>query len=515
MKDTLRVVVFAEGLTESKSACDAAIDRRGLNFTTFYPGGLYGVCSFFISMDSTRPHEFKEKRRVAIYSGIKMIWEGAIDGVVYTSLTNQEGLMVFCTGYWGALLKRRRWDKVWCDTRITEVKWPLYTAAATQEDKFNLDRYNRLKITPAESSFAQYDDLTVHYTMPTGQTIALITGNYEMHEGTQAWITEVYDETGGSSLFRATSSGTSTFSGTPDTGCQTVQFKFYADATQTYDYDMKYYGQVTNVKVYSEAVTPTMTSIVQSIRNHITDLAIDESLISTNSQVLEPAYMEGETIAEYLSKLAAFGDTSLNSWAAGVDVSQKSLATDYKPMLYFEQQPVITDYDYVIRVSDTEGGCQIEMAYDEIVNWIILEYTDINGDRVRVTPDDDATLKDDTSIDQFGQRDGLLRLGSAGVTEAKIYAARYLEWFKYARPRLGRPIVMKGMIRTKSHGHVPISQVRAGKRILVENYLQEIGGSTLIFLITATSYDEDTGRLTITAGTPDPLETLAARRRGI
>jgi hypothetical protein len=184
-------------------------------------------------------------------------------------------------------------------------------------------------------------------------------------------------------------------------------------------------------------------------------------------------------------------------------------------MLYFEQQPALTDYDYVIGLDEIEGGAALEMAYDEVYNWIILEYTDVNGDRVRITPDDDATLTDATSINQYGQRDALLRLGNAGITEAKIYAARYLEWFKYPHLRLTRPITIKGTMRTKANDSVPVSWVRAGKRVKVDNYLQEIGGSGLIFLITGTTYNEDTDKITITTGTPNPLEVLVTRQRGI
>lgn len=517
MRDTLTVVVYQEGLTEYHDAAQRLLNRRGLRFETIYPGGLYSVCSFFIPMRSTDTHEFKERRRVAIFSGLRMLWEGVIDAVTYTSTKGAEGLQVQCTGYWGSLLKRRRWDKIWCDTRLTEEKWVWSITAGMQENKFRADRYNRLRITPVETGMVAYDDASFIYTLPAGQTVDRITGTYAMYEGTQNWQMDIRDVAGGTTLNLINSSGTASFSGTPAAGCGTVGFYFYNIVDCTVDYDLDIYAQITDVKIYTESGTPTVTNIVKSIRNKLSltdEMAIDESQIGENTQVLEPCFMQGETMGDFLSKLAAYGDTSLNPWAVGVKSSQYSLVTDYKPVMYFEQQPAMTDYDLVLRMEEIDGGASITMAYDEVINYIYLEYTDINGNRVRVTPEDDSDLKDDTSIDQFGQRDTVLKLGDTGVTEAKIFARRHLEWFKYARPRLTRPATISGTIRKKDKQSIPVSWVTAGQRVLIENYLQEIGGSNLIFLITQTTYDEESGKLTIVCGTPNPLDVIVARWRG-
>ena len=516
MTNSLKIIIYSTGDTVSQMATHAALSHEGLTFTTFYPGGVFGVANFFVPMKATNPHDFKAGYRVGIFSGLTMFWEGAIDGIVYVSTPSAEGLNIECTGYWGYILKRRRWNKVWCDTRLTENKWPWTITAGMQESKFREDRYNRLRITPVETSFAQYDDASFTYAIPTGQTINRITGTYAMHEGTQAWAIDMKDVGAGTTLFSTISaSGTAAFAGTPDAGCGTVGFYFFNSAACTVDYDEDIYAQITNVKVYGYSGTPTSTAIIKDIRANFTDLSADETLINTNAQVIEPAYMEGETLAEYMSKLAAFGDTSLNTWACGVFRSTGAQAIDHKPVVYFEQQRELTDYEYVIRLDEALGGLKIERVYSEIVNYIILDYTDVNGNRTQITPNDDANLKDDTSIASYGRRDARLNLGNAGETEAKIYARRYLELFKDPKFRMDGNLTLTGNVRTKGTYLVPVFDIRAGLRIMIEDYLQEIGGSGLIFLITATSYNEDTDRITITAGTPNPLETMAARRRGI
>lgn len=515
MSGALKVVIYRSEFNYAASAVADAIDHQDLLFTTMYPGGRFGVCSFFVPINPDMPHQFKAGYRVGIFDNLDMVWEGQIDVLTYVSTSTKRGLKVDCTGYWGTILKRRRFDRVWCDTRMSQDVWELTIDSTTQQDKFNLARPNAIRFSPVETDFLENDDIKLVYTMPTGQTVDRISANYEMYEGTQAWVMSFLDYTTppGTVFATITSSGTSTLYGTPDTGCTSLALKFYSAASQTANYDDDIYGQISNLKVYGISGTITATNIVEDIQAKITTLSTDQSWIGDNSQVIEPAFMEGETVADYLSKIAAFGDTSLNPWAAGVVISKESLTPDYKPLLYYKEQLPLTSYEYKLSIDEMEGGCNIEAAYDEIANWIMIEYTDVNDNRVIVTPDDDSDLKDDTSIAEFGQRDVILRLGSVGVTEAKIYARRYLAWYKDLHYRLTTPIVVKGFIRGTGVGLTPVFKVQAGFRVMIDDFLQEANGSGIIFLITATRYDERTDTMTIYAGTPNPLETLAARQR--
>ena len=512
MSEELTIKIYSSGFDLSATATRAAANHTGLKFSTIYPGGLFSTCSFFVPVKATEPNDFKAGYRVAIFTGMRIIWEGVIDVVAYNT-GSKEGVLIGCTGYWGALLNRRRWNKIWCDTRITEDKWPWTITAGQQEDKFRLNRYDHIRITPVETGFAAYDDASVTYTLPTGQTVNRIEASYELNEGTQAWQIDIKDVTHGSAIVSIASSGTSTFSGTPAADCVSVGVYFFNGSALTYDYDMDVYAQLSGIKVYTEAGTPTLTEIVKDIRAQIKDLSEDETLIGTNTQVIEPAFMEHETIAEYLSRLAGYGDASLNAWAAGVHTSKESLISTYKPTLYYEQQRDLTDYEYIVSVGEIDGGAEIEIAYDQIWNYIILRYTDENGNDVTITPIDDTDLTDGRSVSTYGQRDKLLNLRTSGVTEAKLYARRYLSLFKDPKYRMRKALKVRGYVRQKGAGKIAVSEVRAGMRIMIDDYLQEVGGGGLIFMITGTEYNEDADEVTINTGTPNPMEVLTARTR--
>ena len=483
-----------------------AINHEGLNFTTFYPGGLYGTCSFFIPMKANDPHTWIGSKRVVINNGLEPVWEGDIEIITPLRSNNKEGLQIECTGKWGTVLKRRYWNKIWCDTRLTDKFWEWQETEGTA-DQFRNDRRDRLYIYPSVATFGTTDYAAFRYTMPTGQSIPRITCAFDFNEAAQAWSISAFDVTGGTVVREQTATGTGTWDLTTGGTCAALELRFNSKAAQSIaNYDSGIYGEFTNIKVYGESGTISLDNVVKDIRGHFNELSADEQFISANTQVVEPCFTEWESAADLLTRLSSFGDASNNAWAAGLRPS-----TDGSAILYYEQQPALTDYDYSVRIEEIEGEFKTEWAFDEIVNWIILQYTDENGDQVWITPDDDATLKDTTSITSYGQKEKVLKLGNVGLAEAVNYAIRYKNANRYSKKRLTGPVKKKGFIRTKAKDFVPVSMVRAGTRLLIENYLQELDGSGIMFLITSTAFDEETETLTIRAGTPNPLEVLAGR----
>jgi hypothetical protein len=271
--------------------------------------------------------------------------------------------------------------------------------------------------------------------------------------------------------------------------------------------------QVSNVKLYSEAGSINPTEVFKDIVGQFSSINSDTNYIASNALTVEPCYMEWESLKDFGSKIAAMGDTSYNPWSLGVLSSALARVPDGKPVLFYEQQPALTGYDYILRLDEIEGQVTLDQVFDEITNQISIEYTDDKGVKKFYTYLWDSSLTNTTSVANYGARCKKLSFGNEGIAVAVNYARRYLAWFKDPKWRMASPINVKGTIRTQGRNRIPVCWVRAGQRVMIENYLQEMDGSGITFLITATSYDEDAETLTITAGSPDPLATLAARMR--
>ena len=68
-----------------------------------------------------------------------------------------------------------------------------------------------------------------------------------------------------------------------------------------------------------------------------------------------------------------------------------------------------------------------------------------------------------------------------------------------------------GYIGAKSGQVVPSSQIRAGKRVKIENYLQDLSGTGLTFLISMIECDDRSETVAISTGLPDNLAVFLAR----
>jgi hypothetical protein len=179
-----------------------------------------------------------------------------------------------------------------------------------------------------------------------------------------------------------------------------------------------------------------------------------------------------------------------------------------------EQQPVLTAADYLVRLKEKNLVDDIEAEQDitTVVNWVNLEYQDAQGGNVYVTPDDDATLKDTASIALYGQRegDGPLSVNTTDATLAKNYARRYLAQYKDPQWTVSSGITVCGYIRNAS-GKTPACEIRAGQRVKLENWLNDVNGSGLTFLITATTYNDADETCQISVGKPNNLDVFMAR----
>ncbi|KKL65467.1 hypothetical protein LCGC14_2154670 [marine sediment metagenome] len=242
-------------------------------------------------------------------------------------------------------------------------------------------------------------------------------------------------------------------------------------------------------------------------------VSADTFEIDSNTYSLEPFIADRwESITEILSRAASFGDASFNEWAVGVLASE--LSTDNLPLLYCEQHLALTDYDYAVRVDESNIKPPLDVLrdWDTLHNWIVVQYQDDEGRTQYVTPDDDANLKDATSITDWGQRDHILRAGHATTAVATNLGRRYLAAHKNPQWHMKAPIKVKGYIRGKSGNRIPSSEIRAGKRIKIENFLNDLSGTGLTFLVTKTDYSDRDEVCAIQTGTPDDLAVYLAQK---
>lgn len=494
----LMVEVYSSGTTRIYDPGNELIRAEGIRFSTIYPGGIFGDCSFKIPREVARWWEVNGAQRLVVRNGLVIVWEGKIDNLISALRQDSADVEIKGIGMWGVILGRRRWNKPWCETRIDEAVLPLMITSGTE--KCTMDRNGRIRFTPKGVAWAANAYVRVKYTAPTGETVKRVTFNYDLQEGAQAWELGLADSTF-AALVTVTASGTGSVDHTLATPDNIVYLYFISRAAQTPVEDGTYYGEFSNVKIYTETGSINLTEVAKDCRAKITDLNATDVYIGSNTFALEPFISEGyEEISSILERAAAFGDSSYNRWACYVDDSEKAPSIDGKPVLAVEQQPVLTDYDYVLRLEEIDPDFSFDRYFDELWNWIIVKYTDATGKETWLTPDADATLKNLTSITDYGQRDYVLDAGNGSAATAANAGRTWLAEHKDPRYRMSGAIRVKGSIRSKDGLLIPASQIRAGKRVKIKNFLQDLSGSGLTFLIGQTDYSADDEVCEISAG---------------
>jgi len=513
----LRVEVYSSGLIPVLDVDGSLARAQVISFETFYPGGLFGPAEIFVPRPVTRAWLVREGQRMAIFRGQQIVWEGKI-AAIGMRLSDDQGIILTGAGAWGSLLNRT-WLKVWADNRVSEDRW-VRQSQGDQDAAANIDRLQRIQIGPQAIAWTNGQIVAAfRYTMPTGETIKRVVCSSKNRTSGQSWETRLRDTVGASNIWSHTADGTTVaHDDTLGTPRQYLELQFLSNANQTPAAAV--YGWISGLMVYSETGGITPTSVMQDVRAHLSELNADESKIASNTYVLEPFYTSGaEPINAILSRAAGYGDASYNPWAAYVDASDRAAVPDGKPILCYQPYPDLSAADYLIRLDEgnLEGDVDMERAVlGAVINYIILHYRDdANSRDVWLTPDDNAALKDTASIALWEQQDYVLDAGSANEAEALNWAQRILAANKDARYKLASGVTVKGTLRSTQGPARPVSTVRAGQRVRVENFLSDVVGvadAGLTFLITGTRYTAASESLEITMGLPDQLATYLAQR---
>jgi len=513
--NSLDIIVY-NGTTELDRFLVGTNTADSISIETQYPFGLYGPCSFRVPRDILSSWGIRGANRISIFNGIVPIYEGRITNLKNAVDSAGASALVECAGMWGDLLNRAYIDGMWVDTRMDQANWhpQLWMNASSKVTWEQQDA--RLRITPKNVAFLNTEFASLRYDVQAGKTIKRITYDYDLQEGAQQWTIKIWNGALGNIEPGTTiaATGTGSIDVTLGTATTWLELIFESNANQTPAADGTIYGEWSNMCVYYEAGSINLTEIAKDVVGYlVTDGIVnaDVSKIGTNSLALVPFSITTGTAARILAEAAKYGDSNYNRWAVGVKHSLYAQTPNGKPVIYAEQYPVLTDYDYV--VSMEEAGIQVAQNYDAIVNWVVVEYKDPNGVTKRKDPDSDATLTDAASVALYGKRlppGGALKVDT-NETLALNFARVYLAANKLPQWTASGPIHVKGFIRHKQQFRLPASQIEAGKRLRIENSLQDLSGSGLTFIIQKTRYNDDDETCEITIGVPDDLVTRVNR----
>lgn len=493
-----------------------ASSAMNIRFSTGYPRGLYLDASMELPL---KYGAFPDDRPlgVAIRNGMTTIYDGEIQNIEIMSEAPTRA-MITMSGAWGAYLSRRVRQIMWADNRMMRNIW-VWDESLSAAENTSLDRFNRLRITPKGTQIASAAYSGVTYTMPENRTIKRITFNYDLQESSYAFQIRLRDSIGVSTLWFLNSSGTGSVNHTLVTPRNYLHLQFYSEATQTPPNDGTVYGQFTNIMVYEYTGSINPTEVIKDIADLYGTVSLEDHQIGSNVYGLAPFYsLSPERITDILTRAVSYGDASFNPWAIQILSTDESFAKDGKVLLAFAQYPDLTDFDYIVSLADNNvSPTTITRGFDETYNQIGYSYINsVTGAIEHVTWNDDSSLRDQDSIDKWGQYDYHLNLsGISDSTTAKNVAKRFLEEHKEPSYRMASPLLVRGHIRDKFGANVPVCRVRAGKRIkVVENVMpfQFIAADTSpVFLITQTDYDEYNESVSIQAGTPSGLDVILAR----
>lgn len=528
------ITVYSTGLTEIPDYPRSMEYASNLRFSTGYPGGLYLDCTFYISREIADWWALRGAQRVMVRNGFgQPVYEGYIDSFDYIATDTAQGVQVNCVGAWSKILMSRRIRKIWSDTRTDENTW-AWNVTTQPLELWQVDRTNRVRVMAkggCSYTSATADDAEITYTAPAGQEIKRVTYTYNFNEfAGRSFVMHMEEWTGASWSTittpvdsRISATGTAALDLTCSTSCTKLKMMVYAQAaSDNLDIvaDEKNFASWEKISVYSTSASAVdLPAVVTGVRGlldtinttdyYVTAMGAPRSLIGTESEPSSFGAFDSETLADVLIRAASFGDGNNARWAVGFRHSELAPVPDGKPVIFCEQYPALTDYDFTVRLDEPNllAPLTIKQNFGRIYNYIILRYTDDNDKQVYVTPETDASLKDATSIAAYGQRDYLLDVGNASATLAKGNGYRFLAAYKDPQFELTGPVNVRDAIRTKSGLYGPVCQVRAGFRLRIENFISDLTGTATgaTFLISATNYDDDTETVSITAGPPDGL----------
>lgn len=493
-------------------------EARGLRWQTLWPKG-FGPGAFDLKREVGRRWAVKNAYKIVVRDGpSKILYEGRINDPSFSLGGGDEAVAVSMAGFW-VVLGERFINKWWIDNAAIDLL--LTPASRMVNDTQNRfvttreDNYFQWTCGPGDCSRDKDDDHYRRYTTQKGSNIARVRLNYAMRSGEgirfnvlnvdNSSVLETYYETNSGAVITGSIDHSLTGGTT-----QSVDFRFFVTIDELFDendyiriYDLICYAAM------ADFASPDWGAD-QIIRDA---LSIEASEISSDaSQIDDPGLALThfitrdrwfESLESVILRLAAFGDGSQNTWGGAIWDSFGS--SDNKPWFVFSQEPGIDDREYDTSLAEL-SKFDLADSDDELVNYVIVGFTDSDNRKYGITPDDYATLADTTSISLYGERHGVIDAGNCDETQALEYGRRYLAAHKDLMAK--GSFEQRGVIRQKDGVEVPVNRVRAGERVKITDYK---GGQT--YLLRRTDYGADDRRLIMEPSLPsDSLEVWLTQR---
>ncbi len=488
---------------------------NGLRWETMWPKG-YGPLSSQVKRSVTESWAVKLAHKIVVRDGQRIVYQGRLGNL--TGQLDQAGEQIAVPALgWYVVLNERHVHKRWIDNApVGRLEWPV---SDDTQQSFSTDKredFLHVRLAAYADSRAGTEVYRERYIAPAGTVVRRITFDYEIKTGEGGKValynvdtsSEVWSDNNTGGPNPKTGSVDHTFATPP----QIFELRFSPTIADTYDPNDHVF--LDNIKVRCKLdnfASPAYTAgeIVQDVLYLAGDeLSGDYAAIGDPGLVLDPFVTDNddyETADAIIQRAAAYGDASQRTW--GLSVWDSARASDGKPKVVFEYRDV-SDYEYAIRTTDKElTHFQDGEAEDELRNYVIVKYRDAKGITRYRTPDDNANLKDQASIDRYGRREKLLDVGQGDATRADYVGVRYLAYHK--EPLRKTEIAVKGRIRTKGRQWVPVNRVRAGQRVKVVDYR---GGQ--VYFLRHTAYDADSQVLRMSPDLPpDDLAMFFAQEK--
>lgn len=363
----------------------------------------------------------------------------------------------------------------------------------------------------------------IRFYVNAGLTANVVINNIQILR-TQAWTLGLYDGSNAAVLWSVNAAGTGTQDITLSPTAGTLYFYLASNAKQIPPAVGQIYGKITDLACVAESWDGTSQTTVSGILSAMVHylggpFADNYQYIAPNTyDLLTTGFVQDDlqlSIGEQMIKVGTY--IAGNAPTSVGCLESDAISGNTSVVVYYETQPTLTDYEYAVRVDEKNlAGLELVLSAgtDVLQNTVWVRHSNDSGKQQWSNQSDDAGLADSASATKYEGRTLIVDGKQASTTALGAqYGLPFVTKHKDLQYYMRGPLAIKGTIRTKAGVSVPVSQVRAGKRIRIENFATDVGdtvASGLTFLITHTDYDDETQTCQVTCGVPDDITTLTA-----
>jgi hypothetical protein len=363
------------------------------------------------------------------------------------------------------------------------------------------------------------------FSVSAGLTANVVINDIHVQRA-QSWTLFLNDLDHSTTLWSTSTAGSGTQDITLTTSSTDIAFGITSNAQQKV-VGTGIYGRITDLAVVAESwdgtAKTTVTDLLDDMVHYLsTPFADNYTHIAANSyDLLTTGFVEDalqKSLAEQMMTVGSFSATD-DPYSVGVLEADALGSGNSSPAIYYEKVPDLTDYEYAVRIDEENlEGIELVLSsdFDTLFNRSFVTFTDVTGKQTWAFYVDYAAMDNDASKTKYLQRTTIVPGGVAATAAlAGRLGAVVIKVKKDPAYYMRGPLNLKGSIRKKDGSLWPVSLIRAGERIKIENASTEAGdilGAGLIILITGTEYDDEAETNSVTASVSDELAAYLAAK---